>query len=249
MTTTLTATRVDKQMSDEEQAGNHEDMELEGLITAFTSDTDFKVADEPVTTTSATVYRNGTAADLALNVKVEVEGSLNSSNVLVADVVSFHRNGGVELQSTVEAVTASTLTVLGVEITVTSTTRFEDRSSAQVEMFSLSNIGKGDTVDVRGFESPAGSGKLVATRLEREPPSMEVEVSGPFKAGTSPQFTVFGITVDASTATTLKDAGGATLTLADFLTQAVGQNVEVSGQLSGTIVSAGEARIHAPGND
>ena len=249
-TTTLTATRVDKQMSDQEQAGNHEDMQHEGLITRFASATDFDVAGEPVTTTSATVYRNGMEADLALNVKVEVEGSLNSSNVLVADVVSFHHNGGVELQSTVTAVnaTAGTLTVLGVEITVTSSTRLEDRSSAQVEMFSLSNISVGDTVDVHGFESPAGSGKLVATRLDREPASTEVEVSGPFTAGTSPQFIVFGITVDASSAT-LRDAGGATLTLADFFTQAVGKNVEVSGQLSGMIVSASEARIHAPGND
>jgi hypothetical protein len=247
-TTTLTATRVDKQMSDQEQAGDHRDMEHEGLITRFVSATDFDVAGEAVTTTSATVYRNGTAADLALNVRVEVEGSPNSSNVVVADVISFQHNGGVELQSTVTAVTASTLTVLGVEITVTSTTRFEDRSSAQLQMFSLSNISVGDTVDVHGFESPAGSGKLVATRLEREPPSTEVEVSGPFAAGTSPQFMVFGITVDASSAT-LRDAGGATLTLADFLTQAVGKSVEVSGQLSGTIVTASEARIHVPGND
>jgi len=248
-TTTLTATSVDKQMSDAQQeAGDHGDMEREGLITRFASATDFDVAGEPVTTTSATVYRNGTAADLALNVKVEVEGSPNSSNVVVADVISFHHNGGVELQSTVTAVTASTLTVLGVEITVTSTTRFEDRSSAQVQMFSLSNISVGDTVDVHGFESPAGSGKLVATRLDREPASTEVEVSGPFTAGTSPQFIVFGITVDASSAT-LRDAGGATLTLADFLTQAVGKSVEVTGQLSGTIVTASEARIHAPGND
>ena len=248
--TTLTATRVDKQMSDVEEAGNHGDMEREGLITRFASATDFDVAGEPVTTTSATVYHNGTVADLALNVKVEVEGSPNSSNVLVADVVSFHHNGGIELQSVVEAVDAmaGTLKVLGVEITVTSTTRFEDKSSAQVEMFSLSNVSKGDTVDVRGFESPAGSGKLVATRLEREPASMEVEVDGPFAAGTSPHFIVFGITVDASSAT-LRDVGGATLTLADFLTQAVGKSVEVSGQLSGTIVTASEAHIHAPGND
>jgi hypothetical protein len=246
-TTTLTATRAEKQMSDEEEAGDHRDMEREGLITRFASATDFDVAGKPVTTTSATVYRNGTVAGLALNVKVEVEGSLNSSNVLVADVVSFHRSGGVELQSTVTAVdtTAGTLTVLGVQITVTSSTRLEDKSSAGVEMFSLSNISVGDTVDVRGFESPAGSGKLVATRLDREPASTEVELSGPFAAGTSPKFTVFGVTVDASTAT-LRGADGATLMLADFLTQAVGHSVDVSGKLSGVIVTASEARIHAP---
>src|SRR5882762_7293805 len=81
-TTTLTATGVKKEMSDVQEAGDHGDMEREGLITRFASVTDFDVADEPVTTTSATVYHNGTEADLALNVKVEVEGSLDSSNVL-----------------------------------------------------------------------------------------------------------------------------------------------------------------------
>jgi hypothetical protein len=246
-TTTLTATRVDKQMSDEEEAGDHRDMEREGLITRFVSATDFDVAGEPVTTTSATVYHNGTVADLALNVKVEVDGSPNGSNVLVADVVSFHRTGGIELQSTVTALdaTAGTLTVLGVQITVNSSTRFEDKSAAGIETFSLSNINVGDTVEVRGFESPAGSGKLVATRLDREAPSTDVEVSGPFAAGTTPKFTVFGITVDGSPAT-LQGADGASLTLADFLLKAVGQSVEVRGQLSGTIVMASEARIQAP---
>jgi uncharacterized protein DUF5666 len=252
---TLTATRVDKQMSDVEEAGNHGDMEREGLISDLKSGPppEFSVGGEPVTTTSTTVYRNGTAADLANGVKVEVEGSLNG-NVLVADVVSFHHNGGIELQSTVDAdpdLVAGTLKVLGVQITVTSTTRLEDKSSMPVEMFSLSSIKKGDTVNVRGFESPAGSGKLVATRLEREPKSMEVEVDGPFPAGTSGtslQFTVFGITVDASSAT-LRGADGATLMLADFLKQAVGQYVEVTGQLSGMTVTVSEARIHAPGND
>lgn len=244
-TTTLTATSVDKQMSDAEEAGGHGDMEREGLITRFASATDFDVADEPVTTTSATVYHNGTAADLALNVKVGAEGSLNGSNVLVADVISFDRNGGLELQSNVTAVdtTAGTLTVLGIQITVTSTTRFEDKSSAQVEMFNLSNISKGDSVNVHGYQSGSG---LVATRIEREPPSTEVEVSGPFTAGTSPQFSVFGITVDASSAT-LRDASGATLTLADFLTQAAGHSVAVTGTLSGMIVTASEARIYTPG--
>jgi hypothetical protein len=262
-TMTLTATRVDKQMSDVEENGDHRGMELEGLITELNKSAapvfTFKVAGDPVMTTGTTVYHNGTATDLANDVKVEVEGSLNSSNVLVADVVSFHRNGGVELQSTVDAVTvdavdkmAGTLTVLGVQITVTSSTRFEDRSSSTpIEMFSLSNVSVGDTVDVRGYENPAAKGTLIATRLEREPKSMEVEVSGPgpFAAGmTATQFTVFGITIEASGATLLDASGAPVMQLADFLTKAAAQNVEVTGQWSSMtkIVTASEARIHTP---
>ena len=242
-TMTLTATHVARQQSEQEEAGSDE-MEREGLITRFASATDFDVAGKPVTTSSSTVYRNGTAADLALNAKVEVEGTLNSSNVLVASVVTFQHNGRIELESTATAVdaTAGTLTVLGVQVTVTSTTRFEDKSSTEMEKFNLSNIMVGDTVEVRGFESPAGSGKVVATRIERQPASTTVTVNGPFTAGTSPDFTVLGITIDASSAT-IKGLGDMTLSLADFFTQAVGHSVEVSGTLSGSIVTASEIRI------
>jgi hypothetical protein len=245
-TKTLTATTVSRHESDEEEAGDDRDTEREGLITRFASATDFDVAGQPVTTTSSTVYHNGTASNLALNVKVEVEGMLNSSNVLVASEVSFEHNGGVELQGQAAAVdaTAGTLTLLGVHITVNSMTRFEDFSSMQVQNFNLSNVSNGDTIRVRGYESPPGSGMVVATSLVRVPPSSDVLVQGPFTAGTSPDFTVLGITIDASAAT-ISSGGesGTTLTLATFLTQAVGHSVKVEGTLSGSVVKAAMIRI------
>jgi len=247
---TLTATTVARMQSDQEEAGDETDIEREGLITRFVSATDFDVAGKPVTTTSSTVYKNGSASDLGLNVKVEVEGMLNSSNVLVASVVRFEHNGSVELQSQVTAVnaTAGTLTLLGVSITVNSMTRFEDDSAAQIQNFNLSNVSVGDTIKVRGYESPAGSGMVLATRLEREPPSATVIVEGPFMAATSPNFTVLGITIDASSA--VIDSGeDSTLTLAEFLTKAVGHSVKVEGTLSGTVIAASRIRIDDESGD
>jgi Domain of unknown function (DUF5666) len=240
----LTATHVQREMTDEEEAGDNRDMEREGLITRFASATDFDVDGKPVTTTTSTEYRNGTAASLALNVKVEVEGMLNSSNVLVASIVSFEHNGDIELQGPAANVmaTAGTLTVLGVQVTVNSSTRLEDEGSSSMAMFNLSNVTAGDTVRVRGFESPAGSGKIVATRLERQPTSTTVIVKGPFMAGTSPDFTVLGITIDASAAT-IDDGHGGMMPLATFLTQAVGHEVRVEGTLSGTTVMASSISI------
>jgi Domain of unknown function (DUF5666) len=240
----LTATHVQREMTDEEEAGDNRDMEREGLITRFASATDFDVDGKPVTTTTSTEYRNGTAAGLALNVKVEVEGMLNSSNVLVASIVSFEHNGDIELQGPAANVmaTAGTLTVLGVQVTVNSSTRLEDEGSSSMAMFNLSNVTAGDTVRVRGFESPAGSGKVVATRLERQPTSTTVIVKGPFMAGTSPDFTVLGITIDASAAT-IDDGHGGMMPLATFLTQAVGHEVRVEGTLSGTTVMASRISI------
>ena len=251
--TTLMATEVEHAENEQEQASGENDIEREGLITRFVSATDFDVNNQPVTTTSATMYKNGMESDLALNVKVEVEGSYNSTNVLVASVVAFHHNGSIQLQSQVTAVdaTAGTLTVLGIHVTVTTSTRLEDKSSADKQMFSLSDVSVGDVVDVTGYESPAGSGMVIATRLERESPTNTVIVEGPYAAGMSPLFTAFGITVDASTAT-LKGADRKTVTLAEFNTQAVGQNVEATGTLSGTTVQASEARIahqHDHGGD
>jgi len=244
-TQTLTATHVQREMTDQEEAGDDRDMEREGLITRFASATDFDVAGKPVTTTSSTEYRNGTAADLALNVKVEVEGMLNSSNVLVASVVSFEHNGDIELQGPAANVSASagTLSVLGLQVTVvTSSTRFEDDDSSSMAMFNLSNVSAGDTVRVHGFESPAGSGKVTATRFERVPPSPTVIVKGPFMAGTSPDFTILGITIDGSAAT-IDDGHGGMMPLATFLTQAAGHEVRVEGTLSGTTVMASRISI------
>src|SRR5438270_758348 len=185
----------------------------------------------------------GTVA--ALNVKVEVEGMLNSSNVLVASVVAFEHNGDIDLQGPAANVSASagTLTVLGVPVTVvTSSTRFEDDSSNSMAMFNLSNVSAGDTVRVHGFESPAGSGKVVATRLERLPPSPTVIVKGPFMAGSSPDFTILGITIDGSAAT-IGDGQGGMMPLATFFTQAAGHEVRVEGTLSGTTVMASRISI------
>jgi hypothetical protein len=249
-TKTLTATSVARKQSDHEEADDKTNIEREGLITRFASATDFDVAGQPVTTTSSTIYKDGSAANLALNVKVEVEGMLNSSNVLVASVVSFEHNGSVELQSQVTAVnaTAGTLTLLGVSITVNSMTRFEDDSTAHIQNFGLSSVSVGDTIKVRGYENPAGSGMVLATRLEREPPSATVIVQGPFVAAAPPDFTVLGITVDASSAM-ISNGDEGTLTLADFLTKAVGHSVKVEGSLSGTVVTASRIRIDDESGD
>ena len=238
-TTTLTATKVAPE-EDAMQDANHGDrVEREGLVTRFVSATDFDVAGKAVTTTSTTVFEGGTAADLALNVRVEAEGSLDTSGVLVADKIEIRKEGIAELKGNVTAVdaTAGTVTLLGVTVTVNADTRLEDKSAAGVEMFNLTSLNVGDTVEVRGFENPVGSGAITATRLEREPPKTTVVVGGFFIATTAPQFTILGITIDSTNATFVQGERG-TLTSADFFTRAPGQVVFVSGTLNGTTVMA-----------
>ena len=238
-TTTLTATRLSPQ-SDEISDANHGDrVEREGLVTRFVSATDFDVADKAVTTTSTTVFKGGTAADLALNVRVEAEGTLDTHNVLVADKIEIRKAGVAELKGNVTAVaaTAGTVQLLGVTVTVTANTRLEDKSEAHASMFNLTNLAVGDTIEVRGFENPIGSGAITATRLERVRPNTTVVVGGFFTATTAPQFTILGITIDTTGARFFRHEHE-TLTSAEFFAQAPGHVVFVIGTLTSTTVTA-----------
>ena len=82
--------------------GTH--VEVEGFITRFDSVSDFDVAGFPVITDGGTIYEGGVAADLGLNVKVEVEGDLNANGVLVADKVDIRRGKAVRATALVDSV-------------------------------------------------------------------------------------------------------------------------------------------------
>jgi hypothetical protein len=61
-----------------------DEFEVEGLITRFVSPQDFDVAGVRVTTTAATSYEHGSAASLALDLKVHVSGRVNAALELEA---------------------------------------------------------------------------------------------------------------------------------------------------------------------
>lgn len=66
-----------------------ERIRIEGYVTAFVSAADFRVDGRPVTTTPETLYEHGTAANLALNVRLTVEGTMNAAGVLAAHRIEF----------------------------------------------------------------------------------------------------------------------------------------------------------------
>ncbi|HIG41511.1 MAG: DUF5666 domain-containing protein [bacterium] len=60
-----------------------DNVELEGLVTHFESATDFDVFGTSVSTTTGADFLRGTVDDLAINVKLEVEGKINTDGVLI----------------------------------------------------------------------------------------------------------------------------------------------------------------------
>lgn len=243
----LLATRLD--LLPAVQSGeDQEDGEIEGLVTRFASAADFDVAGHPVTTSASTTFEGGTSSDLALNVRVEVEGKFNAAGVLEAATVRIHLQSAsaTRLLGRVDAVdtTAATVTVLGITVSATAMTSFEDETSAQVTTFKLSDIHTGDWLDIRGSESPAGSNKVVATRIERIGPQSSVGIAGVVKTAVQPNFTILSVNIVTTPTTMFSDSMMAPMTVATFFTGLVGQGVAVRGTWDGTMLTAQQASLH-----
>jgi len=75
----LVATRLELRTGMDFRAAAAARSEIEGLITRFASATDFDVSGRPVNTSSSTSFAGGSAGDLALNLRIEVEGTVNTA--------------------------------------------------------------------------------------------------------------------------------------------------------------------------
>ncbi|MDJ0941417.1 MAG: DUF5666 domain-containing protein [Woeseiaceae bacterium] len=216
-----------------------DDVEIEGLITRFDSATDFDVNGLSVTTNASTEFENGSAADLALNRRVEVEGSVNSNGVIVADEIEFEQEADLEFAGNVEATSADSITLLGVTIRVTPKTELDDQRADSVRTFSLADLVVGDFVEVDAYDDGNG---LVAASIEREDDLDEDRVSGPVAEIAEPEFTVNGVTVRTD-ANTEYETDELEIDAADFFGSALGQFVEVEGSFSNGVLLASEVEL------
>jgi hypothetical protein len=208
--TTLDATRVEfKGNRFANDDGDH--IEIEGFITRFASAGDFDVSGLPVTTSGGTTYEGGTAGDLGLNLKVEVEGEFNTSGVLVATKVDIKSATAIRVTGNLDSVTGSTLTVLGITVNTDSLkTRFEDKSDADVDPLRVGDLNTGDYVEIRGQELPVG--QITAMIVERDDPDTRTELRGFVEVGgnNEPNLTVLGVTIVSNGSTQYRDSRGGT---------------------------------------
>lgn len=225
--------------------GDH--VEIEGFITRFASAQDFDVGGVPVTTTGSTSFEDGSAADLGLNVKVEVEGSLNASGVLVAEEIEIRRASAVRATALVDSVdrAANSLVMLGITVNIDALTRLEDKSNADVEPLTINDLNAGDYLEVRGSERPAGSGRILASLLEREDLDTETELQGFVTAVSAPSFTILGVTIVTTGATEFRDTDDNAISAAEFFSRvAAGTLVEASGiETSAMVITADEVEL------
>ena len=236
----LIATSVEFEGNDDLGASDGDDVEIEGLITRFVSATDFDVNGTPVTTNASTSFENGSAADLGLNVAVEVDGEFDANGVVVADSIEFEQEGTLELRGAVEGTTTSSVTLLNVTATVTSSTALDDQSGSAVSPFGLADLNVGDYVEVRGFDD---GGTLTLTGLVRQDDPGDSGLQGPVSAVNDPDFTALGVTVTTTVDTEFQDADENDIDAATFFATALNETVEVEGDYAGGVLTAEEVEI------
>ncbi|MGD8582741.1 MAG: DUF5666 domain-containing protein, partial [Gammaproteobacteria bacterium] len=161
----------------------------------------FSVDDDP----------NGTEDDLAIGMRVTVTGSVNTDGVTgTATSVTFddELQGPVSSVSDIDADGVSrTITVLGTQVVLNSTTTNFDISSSATGTFDFINISAGDNVEISGYFDSTGI--LQATRIELKEQDFVVDSSIVELKGTITNLvnTAFelaglnGISIDASSAT------------------------------------------------
>jgi Domain of unknown function (DUF5666) len=186
---------------------------IDGLISLVISDTQFKVNNLTINHGSATLFRNGSADDLDLAARVEVEGIYTTANTIIqANKIRFlvpsARAEAPVLPADVIANTS--IKVLGKTFKITAQTRDEDGVGAN-------GITAATQVRVRGYLDREGN--LFATRITSRgaPRPNDFGATGPISdvLAATQRFKILGINVDAS-ASIYQDADGNTVTAATF---------------------------------
>jgi len=169
---TLIASEVE--LEDEfQQFGEGQEIELEGFVTSFTDANHFSVNGQAVITNGSTQFENGSAADIALNALIEVEGQIDSNGILIAEEVSLKQGSSadeVELEGFITMLNQATreFTVSGVTVLVDNSTSIQDETNDSERSIQFSNLSTNDDVKVKGTR--LSDGRVLALRIERESP-------------------------------------------------------------------------------
>jgi len=220
------------------------ELELEGLVTSGAA-ASFVIDGVTVVTDGATRWELGAAADLAVGVKVEVEGRVDAAGVLHAARVSFR--AGARITATVSAYDGVSLSVLGVHVQLPSYVRVDPTLT----------LADGLRVEVRGTPNASGTG-LVALRIEQPSGSAgrvfvrAVATARSNATPAAPSFTVLGFGVTTAGAS-FRGLQGEVLTAEAFYAAVepgrtvVKARAASAADVSGTAFAADELELE--GND
>jgi hypothetical protein len=249
----LVALHVELRSDDYLTAGPGDVVEVEGPVADFLSVTDFTVAGWDVTTTASTTYEHGTSTDLADGVLVIVKGVADANGVLVAHKIAFQEVSSIRIVAQLDAMSPyGDMELLGVDVTATGTTVFQDMSALALREFDYYDLAVGNWLDVRGYEEPDGSGAVVATHVVRVDPASGVRMRGPFRNPAPPSFDILSVLVTTDPYTCFIVEGGNCsdgMTAAEFFAEAEGELVEAWGTWNAPVLDPQRVEIKVDDDD
>lgn len=171
--------------------------DLIGYVTAFESTEDFEVDGQAVMATQDTIYVNGTADTLALDVKVSIIGTINDAGILVADRIVFHLPSLVEIKGNVDGLDpeTETVSVFGIAVQTNEFTLFRDHTTSGQPTFGFGDLNEGDRVEIRAV---LDGDSVIATRLERDDPNDVATLKALVDTIERPSITMLGVTVTSN---------------------------------------------------
>jgi hypothetical protein len=184
-----------------------------GMITGYApaaAPNEFEVSGQRVSwVDGATTFLKGTSADLALGRLVEAEGTV-TNGALGATTISFERARNMKVLAPVDSVSAGTATVLGMTVTIDSSTLMKDKRDG-LRTFGPADLQPADWVDVRAFKDDQGN--LVAAKLTRVSARTAVRLQGSLDiaASTPDDLKVQGVDVPTLNMQQFKNAAGSNL--------------------------------------
>ncbi len=195
-----------------------DDVDLNGIVTAINSDSEFEIDGHNIIVTSTTEIEHGTLGDIQIGHYLEVEGELNKAGDLVADEIDAGIEDRIEMTGNLEDINnpGGTVTLFGRAIRVDSTTLKVDMQDenglAPEHYFGLDDLFIGDFVEIDAYSDP-DSGELVAVKLERDDDDGDAhELQGPVEEVLGADTLIIaGVTVDISTLATVPPRVGNTV--------------------------------------
>ncbi|MES9814432.1 MAG: DUF5666 domain-containing protein [Candidatus Thiodiazotropha sp.] len=192
-------------------------MSLEGIITDYIDDGNFMISGIVVDASSALF--TPPSLTLGNGIKVEAEGPIVNATLQALKIGARGGDNDIEIDAHVGSVSnldnSITLNLSNGSVTVfvDSRTRMEDKTKA-VESLSLSNLGSGDFLEVRGLLDSGN--RVILTELRRDNTD-DLVLQGPvedFVANSS--VTILRVTLFTSATTQFEDINDSTISADSF---------------------------------
>jgi hypothetical protein len=155
------------ELEDDSSVGGSEgsEVDVEGFVTDVTIGAEeFKINGLLVKFDAATSFQGGNQSDIQLEVKLEVEGTVQADNSIMADEISFRAESDMEIEGTVASVGDNSLTIGSTVIMVGEFTMYEDEIDEDNRTFNFNDIMPGMDIEAKYYVD-SDSGNNIATSI------------------------------------------------------------------------------------